>query len=138
MTCLSGLRILVAEDNIFVATDIADELERAGARVLGPVLQMTEAETTVSRGQVDLAVVEILLAGQTAYPLLARLRASGVPVLIASAYGRREIEPAFRSMPHIEKPFAPAQVVAALKRMAGTAGRLAPRQEATFQALSPV
>ena len=59
---LSGRRILVVEDEFFVADDLVQALTRLGAEVLGPVATREEAFELLSTGErIDLAVLDLSL-----------------------------------------------------------------------------
>src|SRR5262249_23741420 len=59
---LSGRRVLVIEDEYFLADDIARALKDLGARVVGPVGELEEAASLVDADiAIDAAVVDINL-----------------------------------------------------------------------------
>jgi hypothetical protein len=47
---LLGARILVVEDEYYLAADLSGALSDAGAEVVGPIGSLQEAEATVSCG----------------------------------------------------------------------------------------
>ena len=102
---LSGRRILVIEDEYFLADDIAQALRALGANVVGPVGELTEA-TILVEGDVaiDAAVVDINLRNETVFALARVLRARMVPFIFTSGYDRTSIEAEFRDIPLWEKP----------------------------------
>lgn len=111
---LSNARILIVEDEYYLADDLARALERQGAKVLGPVGSLGEAEALVGRGDFDCAILDINLRGEMAFPLADRLEAKGIPFLVASGYNSVAIPERFLAVPRVEKPFNPGEVIAAI------------------------
>ncbi|HLL59255.1 MAG TPA: response regulator [Allosphingosinicella sp.] len=113
---LSALRILIVEDEYYVADDLARALEGLGATVLGPVATLEEAERLVAEGRFDCAVLDMNLRGEMAFPIADRLEAQGIPFVVASGYNSASLPDRFSAVPRVEKPYDPAQVVAILPR----------------------
>lgn len=86
MMDLGDYRILVAEDDYLLSADIAEALQRVGARVAGPVASNAEALILLDSGLIDGAVVDVGLRDGEAHDLLAALRRDGVPFVIVSGY----------------------------------------------------
>lgn len=114
---LSGLRILVVEDEFFLAADLEDALTRAGAEVVGPTADLDEAMCQVEADGFDFAVVDVNLRGRFSYELADALVAREVPFVFATAYGRADIPMRHKDRPHIEKPYDPRTLVRSLARM---------------------
>ncbi|WP_299563336.1 response regulator [Enterovirga sp.] len=122
---LAGYRILVVEDEYFVAADIEDALTRAGADVIGPVSHMDEALLHVDRDEFDLAVLDINLGHDLAYPVADALLERGVPFVFATAYQPSEIPVRYRRHRLVPKPYDTSTLLAGL---ADAANSLGPRQ----------
>ena len=85
----SGLRVLVAEDEPLLAMDLARELQALGLAVVAmadgiPALQRRLED---AGDGLDLAVLDVNLAGQASFPIADALLARGVPVLFVTGYG---------------------------------------------------
>ncbi|WP_424140598.1 hypothetical protein [Roseomonas chloroacetimidivorans] len=84
-------RVLVVEDEFFIADDIALELHDAGLDVLGPAPNVAEAlvliEAAASDGGIAAAVLDIALQDGRVTPVADALAAAGVPFLFATGYG---------------------------------------------------
>ena len=119
---LSALRILIVEDEYYVADDLARALEGLGATVLGPVATLEEAERLVAEGRFDCAVLDMNLRGEMAFPIADRLEAQGIPFVVASGYNSASLPDRFSAVPRVEKPYDPAQVVAILPRARSSGG----------------
>lgn len=111
---LAALRILVIEDEYFLADDVASELEACGATVLGPIAAADEAASAIDDARPDCALLDLNLGGEMAFALARRLRARNVPFLLATGYGPEVLPRDLAGIPRIEKPYRAAQAVAAL------------------------
>jgi DNA-binding response OmpR family regulator len=109
---LAGRRILIVEDEYYLADDLVRALQGQGAEVAGPVGTLAEAERLVAEGRIDCAILDINLRGEMAFPVADRLGEAGVPFLIASGYSRDHLPERFKGVPHLQKPFDPAQLLA--------------------------
>lgn len=111
---LSGRRVLVVEDDYFLATDTCQWLLDAGAEVVGPTPDAEEACGLLDRERVDSAVVDINLGLGPTYEVASRLNRDQVPFLFATGYDRSALPPQFLDMPRIEKPFRQSDLVKAV------------------------
>jgi DNA-binding response OmpR family regulator len=102
---LSGCRVLVIEDEYFLADDIVQALSALGARIIGPFGDLSEA-TEVVHGDVaiDAAIVDINLRNEMVFPLARLLRARKVPFVFMSGYDDSSIEAEFRDVRLWGKP----------------------------------
>jgi CheY-like chemotaxis protein len=112
---LAGWRILVAEDEYLVALDVTRFLEAAGARVVGPAPRVAQAMALAERHDLfDAAVLDINLAGETVYPVAARLMMRRIPVVFVTGYDETAIPRAYVGVTRCEKPVEPNRLIAAL------------------------
>lgn len=114
---LSGLRVLVIEDDWVIAEDLAQELERFGADVVGPVESVDRALHHVRTGApIDFALVDVYLDGQPSYEVADVLQERGVPFVFATGSDPSGTPDRFRGIGRCQKPFRPSdlsQVIAA-------------------------
>lgn len=115
----SALRILIVEDEYYLAEDLAEALRGEGADVVGPVGTLAEAETVVGSERIDCAILDMNLRGDMAFPVADRLREAGVPFVIATGYNSASLPERFSGIPRVEKPFDPAEVTAVLPSVLG-------------------
>jgi len=108
---LLGARILVVEDEYYLAADLSRALSDAGAEVVGPIGSLQEAEAAVSCGRFDCAVVDMNLRGSVAHSVAERLGERGVPFLIATGYDRASLPESLQHAPRVEKPFPLDEVI---------------------------
>ncbi|MCZ0961066.1 response regulator [Paracoccus benzoatiresistens] len=100
-----GRRVLVVEDEYMLAEDLRDQLEREGAEVLGPVPTVAEALELLRRERApDMAILDINLQGEMAWPIADLLREMGIPFVFATGYDLRAIPPAYAGVARAEKP----------------------------------
>jgi len=113
-----GRRVLVVEDEYFVACDIARALAQGGAEVIGPAPDADGALALLDQHQaIDAAVLDINLKGETVYPVADKLRARGVPFGFATGYDDAALPGSYRDVPRWEKPFDIAKLVGAVAEM---------------------
>lgn len=116
--CLQNRRILVVEDEYFVATELAHVLRQAGAVVVGPAASVEEALAAIDGADsLDGAMLDINLRGEMVFPVIDELMTRGVPFVLATGYQARDIPVRFAHALCIHKPFEPRAVTSALTRM---------------------
>jgi CheY-like chemotaxis protein len=112
---LSGRRVLIVEDEYFLADDLGRALTQLGAEVLGPVATREEAFELLATGErIDLAVLDINLQGESVFPVADTLLEQGVPFLFATGYNQAAIPAQYQQVLRWEKPFAPEALAQAL------------------------
>jgi DNA-binding response OmpR family regulator len=116
-----GRLVLVVEDEALIAMHLDGCSERHGWRVLGPVATVARALRLLDGGgEVPaVALLDANLRGEMVTPVAERLRALGVPFVVASAYdGARLAELGLGGAPSVGKPAREAALLAALERAA--------------------
>ncbi len=117
---LSGLRVLVVEDNYLVAGAIAQNLKTRGAAVIGPAPTVERALELVEANEFDAALLDIDLQGSTAAPVALRLRARGTPFVFLTGYGSEGALPEeLADHPRIAKPLPMEDLAAAVLSLVG-------------------
>lgn len=114
---LTGLRVLVVEDEFLIALDLLAILDDLGCLALGPAPTVEEALRMLATDPPDAALLDLNLRGTRATPVAEALAASGVPFATATAYTDL-FEPVFDGVPAVAKPFTPERVRDALLRLA--------------------
>ena len=84
-TSLAGRTILIVEDELFIAMDIAAACEEVGAMVLTAATR-AEATRLVERDLLSAAVLDFGLRDGDADPLCLRLNERGIPYVLHSGY----------------------------------------------------
>ncbi len=85
---LKGRRVLVVEDEVLVALDYCQNLEDAGAEVVGPFHTVHEALNCVRKSRIDVAVLDYALADRTSDLLQCALESREIPFVVVTAYPR--------------------------------------------------
>jgi CheY-like chemotaxis protein len=117
-TGLEGLRILIAEDNVFAALELEQTLLAFGCRPVGPVARLDQAMGLASREDLDGALLDVELQGQMVFAVAEELERRHIPMIFASGYGTDEVFPAaFAHHPRLSKPFGEDDVRRALSAM---------------------
>ena len=102
---LAGRRVLVVEDEYFLADDIARTLTALGARIVGPYGDLQEATNIVDRDiAIDAAIVDVNLRNEMAFPLARVLRSRKVPLVFTTGYDKSSIESEFQDVRLLGKP----------------------------------
>lgn len=84
---LKGKAILVIEDEPMIAMMLDDLLTDLGCAVVGPALNLVEAQTLLESRNCDAAIIDLNLNGTMAYPVIEALHEKSVPVIVATGYG---------------------------------------------------
>ena len=103
---LSGLRVLVVEDEAAISLLLEDMLLDFGCEVIGPAARLSAALDAVAREQVDLAILDVNVAGEPIYPVAEALAQRSIPFVFSTGYGSAGIRDTFRDRPVLQKPFA--------------------------------
>lgn len=112
---VAGKRVLLAEDDYFIVSDMARAFKAMGAQLIGPFATVEGAlDYLDARRPIDGAVLDINLRGELAFTIADRLMAADVPFLFATGYDDSFIPERFEGVVRCEKPIDPAKVAKAL------------------------
>ena len=106
-------RVLVVEDEMMLMMMVEDLLLAEGYQVI-TAGRLQTAMATVKQRPLDAAVLDINLAGESAFPLADALEERGVPVVFASGYGSAALPDRYRHFAMLQKPYLPADLLQAL------------------------
>ena len=101
---LRGLRVLVVEDDYFIALELCTALREAGADVLGPARDLAGGLAAVRHEDIDCGVLDINLQGRMGFQIATELRSRNIPVIFATGYTRSTIPAELADLPRLEKP----------------------------------
>ena len=102
---LEGVRVLVVEDEYFVAILIEEILESAGCIVMGPIPRLPEALDAAHHDNCDAAVLDVNLAGERIDPVADALCERNVPFVFVTGYGSSALPGEHTERPLVHKPF---------------------------------
>jgi CheY-like chemotaxis protein len=121
---LEQRRVLVVEDEYFIADDIATAVRRLGGEVIGPVGTCGEAIDLLRRTpSVDAAVLDVNLRGEMIFPVAEALQARGVPFVLGTGYEDSALPKSYQDVPRCQKPFDASEVARVLSELLSGPGR---------------
>jgi ActR/RegA family two-component response regulator len=107
-------RVMICEDDLLLAMDLAREVEDAGSQVVGTFYSSFDAWNAADVLKPDIAIVDLNLAdGESGLPLATHLVEQGCRVIVVS--GSSLVHPELGRIPHsfVAKP-VPYGVIAEL------------------------
>jgi two-component SAPR family response regulator len=112
------LRILVVEDELLIALDLAGMLEDLGHHPLGPAPTIDRALALLEAETPDAALLDENLNGRIVTPVAIRLARKKVPFTIISGHVRSvSDEPLLSDAPRLQKPVTKHQLATAFADM---------------------
>ena len=116
MESLAGRRVLVVEDEYFIADDLARALTGAGAIILGPFASHEEALALIETDQPDLTILDINLGGRATFVVADELARRDLPFIFASGYDASLIPTRHAHRPLWQKPYEVTAILEALAK----------------------
>ena len=115
---LTGLTVLLVEDETMVSMLAEDVLLDAGCNVL-LAMRLKEAMELAADAALDLAVLDVNLGGSdTSYPIADVLLRRDIPFMFATGYDASGLDRRFADTILIQKPYAPDRLVQAASDLA--------------------
>ncbi len=111
---LAGRRVLVVEDEPFIAMTLEDMLTDFGCVVAGSVSQISEALAIIATGELDAAVLDVNLGTQKIDAVADELARRGFPFVFTTGYGRTGVPAPHNKRGVVQKPFRAEELAAAL------------------------
>ena len=112
---LENQNILIVEDEVLIAMELADAVIEVGGSVVGPARSVAEALTILDAASVTAAILDVTLTDRDVTPVGLALAERGIPFIVHSAIGVPDA--LIRARPTIrllDKPASPKSVVAVL------------------------
>ncbi len=104
--------VFVAEDEPFIAFDLATTIEDAGGLVVGPAATVKEALALLENCPVDAAILDVNLGDRDICPVAELLLSRGVPVIFHTGLGvPEELSARFPDLIVHLKPLVPEQLI---------------------------
>jgi len=104
-------RILIVEDEYYLAEDCAQEIVRHGMQVMGPIGNVERALQALAQDGLDGAIVDLNLQGELAFKVVQALRDRGVPFVVYTGYSRLAFPVQLAGIVTVEKPTSAAEAV---------------------------
>jgi DNA-binding NtrC family response regulator len=100
----AGKRILVAEDEFFVALSVEETLQSLGCIVLGPFSDLAQATEAATREPVDAVILDINLGGEMVYPLAEHFHRHAIPFVFITGYAKVDLPERLHVFDFLRKP----------------------------------
>lgn len=117
---ISGLSVFVIEDESLVLVNLEDMLGELGCTLVGPAMRLEQAEGMIEQAAgADIAVLDVNIGGKPVFPFAEKLAAKGVPLVLATGYGRDGLPEEWQKMTVLSKPYTFEDLAGALMRARG-------------------
>jgi DNA-binding NtrC family response regulator len=101
--------------------DLEDLLANEGWTVIGPFSTVEAALDCIQESPPDAAVLDVDMAGERSMPIVAALKARGVPFVLVTGYSAMQLpEAEFEGATRIGKPYGDGELVRAIRAMLGS------------------
>jgi len=114
---LAGRKVLVVEDQYLIAEDLCELVEVLGGEVIGPTSRVGSALAALRSDRPDLALLDVNLEEELAYPVAVALRQQGIPFVFTTGYDASVIDPRFADVPHLGKPISQGKLAEAVRKL---------------------
>jgi len=111
---LRGLRILIVEDNPYIALALEVLIEQ-GLAIAGVASTIEQALCLAASGQIDLALLDVNIGERKIDPVAETLTQRGKPFIFTTGCGRAGLPEAFLDRPIVEKPFYIEEILQTLR-----------------------
>jgi CheY-like chemotaxis protein len=115
----SGKRILIVEDEYFLADETRRKLEDLGAIVVGPTSNVSRALDLINREHIDAAILDVYLGDQLVFAVADELEARDINFVFATGYDPSHIPVRYKGFALCEKPTELENIAVALFGPAG-------------------
>jgi DNA-binding response OmpR family regulator len=112
-------RILVVEDENSLAMEMSWMIEDAGYSVVGPERSVETTRVLLARYKVDLALLDVMLGGETVFPISKMLDVMGIPFIFVTGHPPSALPAEYRHRPLMLKPCKPRALMALIRQILG-------------------
>ena len=110
-------RILVVEDEFFIAQEIVDTLNHAGFEVLGPCPTVAKALVQLENTPCDAAILDVSQRNETSLPVVQALGNRGIPFVILTGFSARQLPSEMTAAPVLTKPMQAEVLIRELHKL---------------------
>lgn len=109
---LTGLRVLVLEDEALLAMLLEDVLGELGCVLVGPFGHVDQALARLSADPdgVDFGILDVNVAGHRSDAVACEFDRLGVPFVFSTGYDNSALGARWRGKPSLKKPFRPGDL----------------------------
>jgi DNA-binding response OmpR family regulator len=115
-------RILLVEDDVFIALDLAELLSAAGYDMVGPATSVAAATSLLDDCGCDAAVIDVHLGDETSAAIAQRLRRDAIPFVVLSGYAQENLSADFAGARLVSKPVRMSELLRALEEASAAGG----------------
>ena len=117
---LADMSVFVVEDESLVLMNLEDMLAELGCRLVGPALRLDQAQAMLEAvAAADIAVLDVNIGGHVIFPFAEQLKARGVPLVLATGYGRDGLPEEWQTATVLGKPYTFEDLAKALMTARG-------------------
>jgi DNA-binding NtrC family response regulator len=123
MADLTGAVVFIVEDEPIIAYDLRLTLEEAGAEVVGPALDLAQAQALAS-SEMSVALLDVRLGDHDVFAVAARLWDRGIPLVFHT--GHASVDTLLSRWPGsrvLAKPVRSDVLLSTIARMLSCAGK---------------
>ncbi len=113
------IRVLLVEDEAFIAMVVECYLEELGCDVVATASRLEDGIRKATDLQIDVALLDVNLAGKLSYPIADVLNSRKIPFIFATGYGFSALPDTFDGAPVLPKPFEQQTLAQALTGLLG-------------------
>jgi CheY-like chemotaxis protein len=105
---LQGLQVFIVEDEAMVSLLLEDMLAEFGCTVVAVAATLSDALARAElTPEIDAAILDVHLGGETIYPVADLLRRRGVPFVFSTGYGPADLRQRYPESRLLNKPYTP-------------------------------
>lgn len=115
---LTGIQVLVVEDNPLVSLGIVETLTAAGAKPIGPFRTLDQSTTVASDEMFDIALLDVDLGGIAIWPVARIIHDRHIPIVFLTGFSDTTARPEeFKNAPILYKPYDSHRLISNLHRL---------------------
>lgn len=115
-----NVRVFLVEDEFLVASALQEDLEAKGFHVFGPYPTLALAQAAVGAERYDVAIIDMNLRGELAYPVADELMRRNVPLIILTGYSIPDMPARFQGVMKLNKPYEIGATLRAVEKVLGS------------------
>lgn len=116
---MRGLRVLIAEGDYILASDLRRLMREAGATVIGPAWSCQTGLDLAISEVLDAALVNARFADGSGEPVATKLMERGVPFVVIAERESDILMPVLREAPCLDKPIRYGDLIAIFTKWHG-------------------
>jgi CheY-like chemotaxis protein len=110
-------RILIVEDEPLIAMELEELVQELGCEPVGPAGDVPTALRLLADRELDAAVLDIKINGDTSFTIADELLRLGKPWIFTTGYGAEVLDGHYSDVPLVIKPFLREDVSALITEM---------------------